>query len=207
MEGELKEPVRFRNPFERTKFVAERIVREAMDELPITVIRPSLLVGDSNTGQIDNMDGPHFFMHVLVNLPLDIHLPLVGKGAFPLNMVPVDYVVSAMEYIAGHPDAAGRTFHLVDLNPLPSRKVFELLCRIADKKPPRRRIPSNLATALMKMPGLEKHWRSPRLFVECLNQLVLYNAMNTTEILRGTGISCPSFPNYAHNLVSFLQKR
>lgn len=207
LEEELIEPARFRNPFERTKFVAERIVREAMDELPITVIRPSLLVGDSNTGQIDNMDGPHFFMHVLVNLPLDIHLPFVGKGDFPLNMVPVDFVVAAMEYIAGHPGAVGLTFHLVDVNPLSSRKVFELLCRIADKKPPRRRIPSNLATALMKMPGLEKHWRSPRLFVECLNQLTLYNAMNSTEILRGTEIACPPFPSYAHNLVAFLQKR
>jgi nucleoside-diphosphate-sugar epimerase len=206
MEHELVSPARFRNAFERTKYEAERVVRDTMQDLPITIVRPSLIVGDSTTGEIDRMDGPHFFMRVLVNLPLDIHLPLVGKGNYPLNMVPADYVVTAMSFIGRHPDSLGKTYHLVDLNPLPSRKVFKILCGVADKKVHRRTIPTNLATYLMKMPGLEKAWRSPRLFVEMLNQLVLYNAMNTTEILADSGIVCPSFPSYASNLVAFLKK-
>jgi nucleoside-diphosphate-sugar epimerase len=207
LEEELLEPHRFHNPFERTKFLAERIARQAMVELPISVVRPSLIVGDSETGEIDKLDGPYFFMHVLVNLPIDIHLPLVGKGAFPLNLVPVDFVARSMVRIASHPAAAGKTFHLVDTNPLSARKVFRLLCEAADKKPPRRTIPPNLATVLMKMPGLERHWRSPRLFIECLNRLVLYNAMNTTEILKGTDIVCPPFPAYVKNVVAFLRRR
>jgi nucleoside-diphosphate-sugar epimerase len=207
LEDELIEPMRFRNPFERTKFMAEKLVRRAMNDLPITIVRPSLIVGDSVTGKIDNLDGPHFFLHVLVNLPLDIHLPLVGKGAFPLNIVPVDYVVNSMVHLSGLPEATGMTFHLVDVNPLPAIKVFEVLCRVADKKPPRRSIPSNLATYLMKMPGLKKSWRSPRLFVEMLNQLTLYNAMNTTEVLRDSGIICPSFPSYVSNLVDFMKRK
>jgi nucleoside-diphosphate-sugar epimerase len=206
MEHDLVSPGRFRNAFERTKFEAERVVRDTMQDLPITIVRPSLIVGDSTTGEIDRMDGPHFFMRVLVNLPLDIRLPLVGKGNYPLNLVPADYVVKAMSYIGRHPDSVGKTYHLVDLNPLPSRKVFKILCGVADKKVHRRTIPTNLATYLMKMPGLEKAWRSPRLFVEMLNQLVLYNAMNTTEILADSGIVCPSFPTYAANLVAFLKK-
>ncbi len=206
MEYDLVAPPRFRNAFERTKFEAEELVRQASRELPMTIVRPSLIVGDSTTGEIDRMDGPHFFMRVLVNLPLDIHLPLVGRGDYPLNLVPADYVVEAMACIGRHVDSVGKTYHLVDQNPLPSRKVFEILCGVAEKKAPRRTIPSNLATYLMKMPGLEKAWRSPRLFVEMLNQLVLYNAMNTTEILAGSGIVCPSFPSYAANLVAFLKK-
>ena len=206
LEHELVDPPRFRNAFERTKFAAERAVREASGDLPVTIVRPSLIVGDSNTGEIGRLDGPHFFMRVLVNLPLDIHLPQVGRGNYPLNLVPADFVVEAMAHIGRHPLSVGKTYHLVDLNPLPSRKVFEILCGVADKKPPRRTIPSNLATYLMKMPGLEKAWRSPRLFVEMLNQLVLYNAMNTTEILTGSGIVCPSFPTYAANLVAFLRR-
>ncbi len=206
MEHDLTSPARFRNAFERTKFVAEHAIREASTELPVTIVRPSLIVGDSTTGEIDRMDGPHFFMRVLVNLPLDIHLPLVGRGNYPLNLVPADFVVEAMSYIGRHSESVGKTYHLVDLNPLPSRKVFDILCGLADKKPPRRSIASNLATYLMKMPGLEKAWRSPRLFVEMLNQLVLYNAMNTTEILAGSGIVCPPFPTYASNLVAFLKK-
>jgi len=207
LEDELVEPYRFRNQFERTKFFAEKVVREAMSELPISVVRPSLIVGDSASGEIEYLDGPYFFMHVLVNLPLNIHLPLVGKGAFPLNLVPVDYVVDAMVHIAGQPEAEGKTFHLVDQNPLSARRVFKMLCKAANKKAPRRVIPPNLATALMKMPGLERHWRSPRLFVECLNQLVLYNAMNTTEVMSGSGIACPPFPSYVHNLVAYLKKK
>ncbi len=207
LEDELPEPPRFRNSFERTKFMAERIVRGAMGELPVSIVRPSLIVGDSRSGEIEKLDGPYFFMQVLVNLPIDIHLPLVGKGAFPLNLVPVDFVVAALAHVAEHPAAVGRTFHLVDQNPLPARMVFEMLCKAADKKAPRGVIPHNLATALMKMPGLEKGWRSPRLFVECLNQLVLYNAMNTAEILGGSGIACPPFSSYVGNLVAFLKKK
>jgi nucleoside-diphosphate-sugar epimerase len=207
MEDELAEPPRFRNAFERTKFVAEGIVREAGKTLPVTIVRPALIVGDSTTGEIDRMDGPHFFMYVLVNTPLDVHLPYIGRGDYPLNIVPVDYVVDAMAYLGRLADSAGKTYHLVDQNPLSSRTVFQLICALADKKPPRRSIPSNLATALMKMPGLEKAWRSPRLFVEMLNQLVLYNAINTSEALAGTGIDCPSFPSYARNLVAFLKQK
>jgi nucleoside-diphosphate-sugar epimerase len=207
LEEELVEPPRFRNPFERTKFMAERIVRGAMSEMPVSIVRPSLIVGDSHSGEIEKLDGPYFFMQVLVNLPIDIHLPLVGKGSFPLNLVPVDFVVAAMSHLAWHPDAAGRTFHLVDPNPFPARMVFEMLCKAADKKAPRGVIPHNLATALMKMPGLEKGWRSPRLFVECLNQLVLYNGINTAAILSGSGIACPPFTSYVSNLVAFLKKK
>lgn len=207
MEDELLWPQKFRNAFESTKFKAERIVRQNMDDLPISVVRPALVVGDSRTGEIDHMDGPHFFMHVLVNLPLDIHLPLLGKGVYPLNLVPVDFVVEAMVGIARDPRAVGKTFHLVDPNPLPSRAVFEHICRAANKKPPRRSIPTNLATVLMKMPGLEKHWRSPRLFVEYLNQLVLYNWMNTLEILNNTEVMCPPFPTYVDKLVAFLKSK
>lgn len=206
MEDELVEPPKFRNAFELTKFKAERAVRRAMDDLPISVVRPSLVVGDSRTGEIGHLDGPHFFMHVLVNLPLDIHLPLVGKGAYPLNLVPVDFVVEATVRLARDPRGVGRTFHLVDPNPLPARAVFEHVCRVACKKPPRRSIPSNLASVLMKMPGLEKHWRSPRLFVEYLNQLVLYNWMNTLELLNNTEVMCPPFPTYVDKLVAWLKK-
>lgn len=207
MEDELIPPPKFHNAFERTKFMAERIVREAMSELPITVVRPSIIVGDSRTGEIDRLDGPYFFMYVLVNLPINIQMPLPGKGVFPLNLVPVDYVVEAMSLLAELPAAEGRTFHLVDPNPLPGRKVFELVCEKANKKLPGRAIPSNLATALMKMPGLERPWRSPRLFMECFNQLVLFNSMNTATVLGEKGVVCPPFPSYVANLVNFLQKK
>jgi nucleoside-diphosphate-sugar epimerase len=206
MEDELKEPERFRNSFERTKFVAERIAREASADMPVTIVRPSLIVGDSRTGEIDRWDGPHFFMHVLVNLPINVPLPLVGSGEHPVNLVPVDYVVEAMTFLAGLDAGVGRTYHLVDANPLPASMVFELVCKAANRRPPRRSIPSNLATVLMKMPGLEKHWRSPRLFIELMNQLVIYNAINASTAMRGTGIACPPFPSYVANLVAFLKK-
>ena len=207
LEDELTPPQRFRNTFEETKLRAEQYVRRHMDALPISVVRPSLIVGHSQTGLVDRFDGPYMFIYVLVNLPVDIPLPLVGKGQYPLNMVPVDYVTACMTTIANSPDAVGLTFHLVDLNPLPARRAFEVLAQLAHRKAPRGSIPTNLATALMKMPGLERAWRTPRLFVETMNQLVIYNAMNATEVCGDAGIICPPFPTYAPNLVEFMKKR
>jgi len=207
MEDELIEPDKYRNSFERSKFLAERLAQEARQDMPVTIVRPSLIVGDSRTGEMDRYEGPNSIIYVLAKLPVSMSLPLPGHGGYPLNLVPVDYVADAMVHLASLPTTVGKTYHLVDTNPLPASKVFELVCSAADRRPPKRSIPLNLASALLKMPGIERHWRSPRLFIDLMNQLVIYNSINTTEALAGTGIKCPPFPSYVKHLVAYLKRK
>ena len=93
LEEELDCGQRFRNVYEETKFRAERMVRDAARRLPVTILRPGIIVGDSKTGEIDKFDGPYYLLVLIVSSPIDVHLPLPGRGSAPLNLVPIDFVV------------------------------------------------------------------------------------------------------------------
>lgn len=206
-EDELDEHQRFRNAYEETKYRAELLVRRAMDRLPASIVRPSTVVGDSRTGEIDRFEGPYYLGFRLVTSPLRVPLPLPGDGSFPLNLVPVDFVVDATIALARDPRAAGRTFHLVDPNPMSARKVYDWIARRAHKRPPRA-APGLLGRAsapLFRLPGLDKLARPERAAIEHLNQIAIYNCHNTLELLDGTGLRCPPLVSYLDRLVDFVE--
>jgi len=207
LEEELEAGQTFRNAYERTKFEAERLVRARMKDLPISVVRPSVIVGDSATGRIDRLDGPYFLIRTIVNFPVDVALPLPEGGAYPLNMVPVDYVVAAADAISRDPGAAGKTFHLVDPNPLSARKVFDIVADNAGRKRPKGSFNSLAVRYLFRLPGVEMMLRPQRHFFEYFSRLNIYNCMNTLSCLSGTDIICPPFPTYAASLVNFVKNQ
>jgi thioester reductase-like protein len=207
MEDELEAGQRFRNAYEESKYEAERLVQRSIGRLPVTVLRPGIIVGDSSSGEIDKMDGPYYLMLLIVNSPDNVPLPLPGKGSAPLYLVPIDYVVAAADVIARDPRSAGRTFHLTDPAPLSARRISEILAACAEKKEPRGSIPLGIAKALLKAPGLARLAQTPLALVEAFNHLVFYNCRNTLEILDGTGVSCPPFESYAETLIRFVQQR
>ncbi len=206
-EDELEEGQRFHNAYEETKFRAEVLVRKAMAELPISVFRPSTVVGDSRTGEIDRFDGPYYTAFELVTSPLRVPVPLPGDGSFPLNVVPSDFVVDAILELAFRKEAEGRTFHLVDPNPMSARKVYEYVAQKAGKRPPRARLPARASVALLRLPFLERLSRPQRAAIEHLNELVIYNCRNTLEQLDGTGIRCPPLTAYLDKLLAFVEEQ
>ena len=97
------------SPYHRTKFESEKIVREEAT-VPWRVYRPSVVVGDSQTGEMDKVDGPYYFFPTmkLMRDRLPAWLPLVGVDLGDTNVVPVDYVAKAMDHIAHVPDLRRR---------------------------------------------------------------------------------------------------
>jgi thioester reductase-like protein len=120
---------RLPSPYHRTKFESERIVRE-QPYVPWRVYRPGVVVGDSQTGEMDKIDGPYYFFKAVERLRhlLPEWVPLVGLDLGYTNIVPVDWVAGALEHIAHEPDLDGRAFHLTDPRP---QRVDELLNEIA----------------------------------------------------------------------------
>ncbi len=97
------------SPYHRTKYESEKIVREEAT-VPWRVYRPAVVVGDSQTGVMDKIDGPYYFfpMMKLLRDRLPAWLPLVGVDLGDTNVVPVDYVAKAMDHIAHLPRARRR---------------------------------------------------------------------------------------------------
>jgi long-chain acyl-CoA synthetase len=103
------EPPAYRNTYEQTKAEAERWLRDCRDEIPLTIYRPSIIVGDSRTGRTRSWNVIYFPMRLMAagRLPF---LPSWGAGL--LDCVPVDYVVDGILALGRRPDTVGHGLHL-----------------------------------------------------------------------------------------------
>jgi thioester reductase-like protein len=134
-EHELDVGQRFRNPYERTKFEAEQLVATFADRLAVTVVRPSIIVGDSATGWTASFNVLYWPLRALANGSYPV---IPARGRAHVDVVSVDYVADAILALAGMPEAEGRTFHLtasgdaVTIRELLDMSVEHLRC----KKPP-----------------------------------------------------------------------
>ena len=108
-EDDLSDRFGFENDYERTKYEAERLVRDAMTDLPITVVRPAMIVGDSRTGDITTFNTFYLpLRHYLAQRP---HVVPVSPR-LRVNIVPVDHVADAVVTLLDDPRAEGCTVHL-----------------------------------------------------------------------------------------------
>ncbi|HEX6343174.1 SDR family oxidoreductase [Umezawaea sp.] len=120
----------FGSPYHATKFEAEKIVRE--QAVPWRVYRPGAVVGDSRTGEIDKVDGPYYFFSALAAVAhAPAWLPLLGPNAGATNLVPVDFVVAALDRLVHADVEPGSTFHLTAPEPQPVTEVYNALARAA----------------------------------------------------------------------------
>ena len=214
-EDELECEQGFRNPYEETKFLGDQRGRAAMDQLPITITRPSIVIGDSKTGEIGRFDGPYYLAILLASSPAAMSLVFPGDGGAPLNMVPVDYAVDAIVYLSKQAEAEGMTFQLVDPNALSVKRVYQLIGERAGIPTGRIRFGSGLtrtllgglSAALQRIPGLEQASRAPRQAIDLVNTMAIYNDTNTQCLLKNSGIECPPFEDYVDNLFTYVRDK
>ncbi len=142
---------RLTSPYHATKFEAEALVRDKA-RVPWRVYRPSIVVGDSRTGEIDKIDGPYYLLPAIGAIgtalgrlpgPVATALPVVVPDLGATNIVPVDYVVDAMAYLM-HDPTDQRTFHLVNPTPQPVADVYNAFARQAGAPRVRAAIPRQL---------------------------------------------------------------
>lgn len=99
----------FSSLYEQSKFEGERLVAQAMGQLPVSVFRPGQIVGDSRTGFVKNFNTLYYPLKLYLKQQMRV-FPI--KKSMRVNMVPVDYVAKSIVRITYAEDAAGKTFHL-----------------------------------------------------------------------------------------------
>ena len=205
-EEDLDRGQSFRSDADETRMRAEVRIRRAMREVPIAVVRPTTIVGDTGAGESDRLEGIYLLVLLVVATPAEIAIPFPGRGDTPLNIVPLEYAIRAAHAIGRHPSAPGRTFHLADPNPLSARSAFELVTHAGGRRTAKGSIPSNLAKALLRTPGIDRFARSPKAFVEQLTSNVRYDTRNTDQVIGSAGITCPPFESYVDDLVNVVRE-
>jgi thioester reductase-like protein len=206
-EHELSLGQGFKNHYESTKFQAEVWVREEQHRVPTTIIRPAIVVGDSQTGETEKFDGPYYILRA-ISVAHRRGQPMVqfGRGDAAFNVVPVDYVVAAS--VAASADAAceGQTLHLVDPEPLTSRELVAELSRLYAGREPRGRMPAALVQQGLRLKVMRDAFAgTPRESIAYLNHPVRYDARRTVDLLRPHGLVPPRFADYAPAMVDFFR--
>ena len=125
------------HPYFRTKHDAEGIVRTQCKR-PWRIYRPGLVVGQSDTGEMDKIDGPYYFFKPIQKLRnlLPRWFPAIGLEGGRLNLVPVDFVVRAVDALAHREGLDGRCFHLTDPQPKRVGDILGILARAAHAPEP-----------------------------------------------------------------------
>ena len=198
----------FKNHYESTKFQAEVWVREAMDDVPTTIYRPAIVVGDSRTGETQKFDGPYYMLR-LVSLceQRGWPIPQFGRSGAPFNVVPVDFVVEALLAGAADPQSEGKTLHLVDPEPITAAEVLTLLARAYGGREPAYRVPPSLVEASLRIKAVQSMFAgTPPESIEYLNHPVRFDTRNAAALLERSGLRCPRFEDYVGPVVSFFKE-
>ncbi len=201
-ETDLDDEAGFRNPVEESLYRLERMLGESIDELPIVVLRPALMLGDSITGEAQDLNGLYLLIRFLISAPDDYRIPTPTRSGVRISAVPVDYAVRAGLHITADDSSVGRTFHIVDPKPVSVQHALRLLAEATDRPAPREHDPLNLTTALMRAPGLQRFRNTTRAFLDQLKTDVIYDDRNTREALAGAGIACPELESYVDTMVT-----
>lgn len=193
---------RFKNFYEETKFLAEKLVRDAK-EIPSVIYRPGIVVGDSTTGETVKYDGPYYALQAMSTLRNHFPFPKIGSGKTKVNLVPIDFVVSAMATLFSDEESIGRTFHLTDPSPLSVMELQRLFADGLGKRFTSYPLTPGMARAAMKLGVVRSIYRMPPPLIDYFSHDVRYESASTTAFLQRHKISCPKFTEYWPNLLKF----
>ena len=221
-EDMFEEAENLEHPYFRTKHEAEGIVRKEC-KVPWRIYRPSSVVGDSRSGEMDKIDGPYYFFKVIQKLRriLPPWMPTVGLEGGRINIVPVDFVVDAMDHIAHLEGQDGKCFHLTDPHPHRVGDVLQIFARAAHAPDMGMRInaallgfiPRGVKKSLMALTpvrrirnALMKDLGLPDDVLDFINYPTRFDCRETERALSGTGIAVPPLEDYAWRLWDYWER-
>jgi NAD(P)-dependent dehydrogenase (short-subunit alcohol dehydrogenase family) len=221
-ENMFEEATGLDHPYFRTKHESEALVRHR-SKRPWRVYRPGIVVGHSQTGQIDKVDGPYYFFKMIQKLrqSLPPWFPLIGLEGGYINLVPVDFVAAAMDHLAHVPGQDGQCFHLTDPRQRRVGEVLNLFARaghaptMAFRLDPKllELIPQGVTASLADYRPLQqvvetvlRDLRIPRDVMQFVNWQTRFDCSRTQRLLEATDIRVPSLEDYAWRLWDYWER-
>ena len=203
------------HPYFLTKHESEGLVRE-QKRMKWRIYRPGMVVGDSETGEMDKVDGPYYFFELLKNLSsvTPKGLPLLLNKAGLLNIVPVDYVVDAIDHLAHVPGHDNECFFITDPDGIRVGDLLKVLMEVSEG-PHLIALDSELldaatrraGDAIGKVPPLKAAGEKavaklgiPPQVIGYINYPTHFDSRETRGLLAQADITCPPLESYAQVL-------
>ncbi len=210
------------NPYFRTKHDSEAVVRREC-QMPWRIYRPGIVVGHSETGVIDKIDGPYYFFKLIQKMrkALPSWMPTMGIEGGRINIVPVDYVVDATIFLSHKARLDGKCFHLTDPKPKRIGQVLNLFANAAHAPQMTMRIdarifnyiPAAVKQGLRMLPPIRritnqvmKDLGLPPDVMKFVNYPTKFDNRETEKALQGSGIMVPRLDDYAWRLWDYWER-
>jgi NAD(P)-dependent dehydrogenase (short-subunit alcohol dehydrogenase family) len=210
------------HPYFKTKHDSEGVVRHDCKR-PFRIYRPGFVVGDSRTGYIDKIDGPYYFFKFIQRMRkmLPPWMPMIGIEGGRINIVPVDYVVDAMDFLAHKKGLDGKCFHLTDPAPHRIGEVLNIFAKAAHAPQMTMRlnarmfgfIPAPVLYGLGSLSPVKRMVRAvltdlgvPKDVFQFINWPTRYDNRDTVKALKGSGIAVPHLESYAAKLWDYWER-
>jgi NAD(P)-dependent dehydrogenase (short-subunit alcohol dehydrogenase family) len=211
------------HPYFMTKHESEKVVREECTKVPFRIYRPGVVIGHSQTGEIDKIDGPYYFFGLIKKLRevLPPWVPTVGIEGGRINMVPVDFVADAMDHIAHKPGLDGGCFHLTDPEPMRIGEVLNIFARAGHAPQMTMRldarmlafVPAPIRVALTNLPPVKrftgmlmKDMGIPPEILKFITYPTRFDSRETERALKGSKIRVPRLDTYAWRLWDYWER-
>ena len=212
-EDMFEEAEKLDHPYLQTKHESERVVREEC-KVPFRIYRPGMVIGHSKTGEMDKVDGPYYFFKMIqkIRRTLPQWVPTIGIEGGRLNIVPVDFVVDALDHIAHQEGEDGQCFHLVDTDPHKVGEILNIFCDAGHAPRMGMRIDSRMfgfippfiRQSLKNLPPVQRLTSAvlddmgiPPSVLSFINYPTRFDARETERVLKGTDIRVPRLEDYA----------
>ena len=202
-EDHFDEGQSFKNPYEETKFEAEKLVRERRDTIPTVIFRPTVVACDSKTGVFEKIDGPYY---VLMAIARNMHLVVPDSGACKCHAEPVDFVADAFYCLLEDEQSTGAVFHLADPDPITYLEFMDLACERWGKIKPILKLPPAILKPIFRLPVSAFLTGVPYDAFKYSLNLVEYEATKTTPILEKHGITCPPLTAYLDVMIQYFKE-
>ena len=210
------------HPYFASKHESEKVVRKEC-KTPWRVYRPGVVVGDSKTGEMDKIDGPYYFFKFIQKLRkmLPAWMPTIGLEGGRINIVPVDFVVAALDHIAHVKGQDGKAFHLTDSDPHRVGDVLNIFAKAAHAPAMTVRVnaglfgfvPPGVARALMALTPVRRVQRAimselglPDGIFSFINYPTRFDNRDAEKLLKPAGITVPPLETYAHRLWDYWER-
>jgi NAD(P)-dependent dehydrogenase (short-subunit alcohol dehydrogenase family) len=221
-EDMFEEEQKLPSAYHRTKYESERIARDEFRG-PWRVYRPALVVGHSETGEMDKIDGPYYFFKAIqkARFALPEWFPLIGPELGYTNLVPVDFVADALDHIAHEPNLDRQAFHLTNPKPMRVGESLNEFAKAAHAPQLALRIDKRLTDALpkgaismvMKLPQMRELRKTvladfgiPDEVIEHMALKPQFDTRDTERALAGSGIEVPELHTYADKLWDYWER-
>ena len=204
-EHELVRPEQFKNYYEETKYEAEVLVRGIMDRIPVTVIRPGIVKGNTRTGETIKFDGPYFILNFLDRIRFMPIIPNITKSTCVINLVPVDFIIKATAYLTSSSKGVGKTYHLTDPKPYTVTEIYQMFLQGYNGKKPKGYLPFRITKAALSIRPLRKFLGVE---VESLDYFTWKGEFDCTQAqadLAESGIKCPDFREGVRPMVEYYR--